>query len=295
MTLRSKIQALIDDPVSRITASGIAKAIGKSPSTVSQWLGGKYKGDVEQINGLMQAYLARHQERESFRGVRVPFVEITNSMIISEVARLCHLYGEIGVITGEAGLGKTVAAEDYARRNGDVILIQTHPCYTAKFLFAEIADQLGLPRTNINQMFPDIAQRLQDSGRMIIVDEAENLPFPALELLRRLYDQTGIGVLLLGEPVLIKLLRGSHGQFARLYSRVRIHRELKPLSSEDVQRIVSAALPGTNGLWKAFAREAHKNGRRLNMLIKEAGRIATLNSISIDEDVVSEAAQVLIK
>jgi DNA transposition AAA+ family ATPase len=37
---------------------------------------------------------------------------------------------------------------------------------------------------------------LRDSGRLLMVDEAENLPYRALETLRRIHDKSGIGMVL---------------------------------------------------------------------------------------------------
>ena len=57
-------------------------------------------------------------------------------------------------------------------------------------------------------MMLDIIDKLKSSGRLIIVDEAEHLPYTSLELLRRIYDKAEVGILLVGMPRLMKNLKG---------------------------------------------------------------------------------------
>ena len=58
-------------------------------------------------------------------------------------------------------------------------------------------------------------------NRLLIVDEAENLPYRALEITRRIHDKTGVGVLLIGRSILLENLKGYNNQYDQLYSRVK--------------------------------------------------------------------------
>lgn len=60
-------------------------------------------------------------------------------------------------------------------------------------------------------MFSDIVDKLKSSGRLIIIDEAEHLPYKSLELVRRIYDKANVGILLVGMPATIKLLTEATG------------------------------------------------------------------------------------
>lgn len=63
-------------------------------------------------------------------------------------------------------------------------------------------------------------RELRDSGRLLMVDEAELLLYRALEVLRRLHDKAGIGIVLAGMPRLLINLKGRRGEFAQLLPAV---------------------------------------------------------------------------
>ena len=121
---------------------------------------------------------------------------------------------------------------------------------------------------------------------MIIVAEAEYLPYKALELLRRIYDKANVGVLLVGMPKLLKNLRGEKGQYTQLYSRVGIVKELKSLTKEDGLAIVSSVIPDTS-IYPQISTYCGSNTRVLTKLLVRALRIAKLNDIEVNEDAIN--------
>jgi DNA transposition AAA+ family ATPase len=60
-----------------------------------------------------------------------------------EVIRLAHLDGEINVLYGAAGLGKTMILREYASRHRDALLIEADPGYTARVVLEELVDCLA--------------------------------------------------------------------------------------------------------------------------------------------------------
>lgn len=97
---------------------------------------------------------------------------------------------------------------------------------------------------SLNDLFESVSDRLRDSGRLIVVDEAENLPLRALEIVRRLHDETGCGLVLSGMPRLVANLRGKHGELVQLYSRVSVALNLgESLPDDELFEIAKAALP----------------------------------------------------
>lgn len=97
---------------------------------------------------------------------------------------------------------------------------------------------------SLNDLFESVSDRLRDSGRLIVVDEAENLPLRALEIIRRLHDETGCGLVLSGMPRLVANLRGKHGELVQLYSRVSVALNLgESLPDDELFEIAKAALP----------------------------------------------------
>ena len=189
-----------------------------------------------------------------------------------------------------AGLGKTYAVKMYALEHRDVILIETDFGYTPKVLFTEIHKKIGFDgKGDLHSMLIDIVNKLKNSGRLIIVDEAENLPYRALELLRRIYDKAKVGILLVGLPKLLTNLKGNKGQYKQLYSRVGVVAELMPIADNDILEISSKVTPDSKYIYPKLSAFCGGNTRVLTKLLVRASRIAKLNNTTIDEDVLNSA------
>lgn len=287
--MREKLKNLIDE--NKYSISSVSRSLGISQATLSLWLNGKYTGKVDKINDAVNNFLLKEQERS--KRVVIRFVETSIVKNVFEVAKVCHINCEIGVCYGQAGLGKTVAVKEYAKQNSDVILIEADPGYTPRILLMELHKRLGFTGYgNVYSMMLDIISKLENSGRLIIVDEAENLPYKALEVLRRIYDKAGVGILLVGMPRLIANLRGKKWQYAQLYSRVGIAKMLEPIKLSDAKEIIETILPECH-LFKTFHEKANGNTRVLNKLILRAINSASLNEGRLSKEIIEHTAKVL--
>lgn len=273
----------------------VAQAIPISDSALSQWMGSHYMGDVKGLEQAIKGFLQRDYERAQNRKVTLPFIMTGNAAKVFEAARMCHLDGDIGVIVGAAGIGKTMAVKEYTLRNSDVVLIEADLGYTAKELFREIHIKLGFDGTgSINQMKNDVIDKLRGAGRLIIVDEAEHLPVRALDLLRRINDKAGTGILFCGLKRFMENLRLKQADFAYLYTRVGFKVALDALQGRDIEVIVQGVIPEANGLWKTYHEESHGNGRVLSKLVIRSLRLAEVNSVGLTPELVREAAKMLV-
>ncbi len=291
--LRQELKDLMDGR--GLSLSAVSRALGISNTALSQWFSGNYPGNVAKIEDAVKSFLGRQKERLQAPKKTFEFVLTSVAQRVFEVARICHLDGEIGIVYGDAGLGKTRAIKEYAAQNPDVVLIEADLGHTAKILFSELHRRLGMDGLgSVHAMFEDVVERLRESGRLIIVDEAEHLPYRALELLRRVYDKAGIGIMLAGMPRLISNLRGKKGEYAQLYSRVGIAGRLERLKPEDTEALVKSALPTSNGIWKAYHESANGNTRVLSKLLARSTRIAEINSKPVTAEIIRETAKMLI-
>ena len=275
------------------SVTSVAKAVNLSNATLHLWMNNNYKGNVKKIEDAVAKFLEIEKLREG--RIKVDFVKTSVVDDVFDIARTCHVENEIGVCYGDAGIGKTFAVKKYAIEHSETILIEADLGYTPKVLFSEIHKNLGFDGSGtIHAMLEDIIAKLKHTGRLIIVDEAEHLPYKSLELLRRVYDKAQVGILLVGMPRLIMNLRGEKRQYAQLYSRVGISLTLNSLLKEDIEAIVSSVIPDYYSIYPTISHYCVGNTRVLTKLLARAIRIAELNSMEINSEVIEASIRQII-
>ena len=276
----------------------VARALGKSPAVISQYLKGKYPGDVRNIDELAQQFITRESEKEKSRRITPRYTPTVTSRKGMEVIRLAHLDGEINVLYGAAGLGKTMILREYGAQHHDALLIEADPGYTARVVLEELCGLLGLSkRGNMHELSESCIAALRDSGRILMVDEAENLPYRALETLRRIHDKAGIGLVLAGMPRLIINLKGKRGEYQQLYSRVGLALCIgESLPQDDICEMAISMLPDAERpeISEALFRASHGNARRLFKLVRGVSRHSEISGNMVSVGAVRKFAEMLI-
>ena len=271
----------------------VARAIGKSTAVINQYLQGKYAGDVPAIDALARSFINREVEKEKSQKITARFVPTVTSRKGMDVIRYAHLDGDLNVIYGAAGLGKTMILREYAAQHRDALLIEADPGYTARVVLEELCGLLGISkRGNMHELSEACIAALRDSGRLLMVDEAENLPYRALETLRRIHDKSGIGLVLAGMPRLIINLKGKRGEYQQLYSRVGFALCIgDSLPQSDITDIAVSMLPGAGS---QEVSEALFNARRLFKLVRGVSRHSEISGNAVSAGAVRKFAEMLI-
>ncbi|EKC1116915.1 AAA family ATPase [Klebsiella pneumoniae] len=276
----------------------VAKAIGKSTAVINQYLQGKYAGDVPAIDALARSFINREVEKEKSQKITARFVPTVTSRKGMDVIRYAHLDGDLNVIYGAAGLGKTMILREYAAQHRDALLIEADPGYTARVVLEELCGLLGISkRGNMHELSEACIAALRDSGRLLMVDEAENLPYRALETLRRIHDKSGIGLVLAGMPRLIINLKGKRGEYQQLYSRVGFALCIgDSLPQSDITDIAVSMLPGAGSqdVSEALFKASHGNARRLFKLVRGVSRHSEISGNAVSAGAVRKFAEMLI-
>ena len=290
MDIRAELRELMDSH--NYSTAFVANATGLAKSTISMWLNGNYNGKNDKITDAMNNFIHREKERSVENDL--PFVDISIVKYVSEIGRLCHTQGKIGVCVGRAGLGKTVAVKKYTKDFQDSILIESDSGYTAKSLLKEIHRRLGLSgKGSVYDLMDEVVRKLNQSGRLLIVDEAENLPYRALEITRRIHDKTGVGVLLIGRSILLENLKGYNNQYDQLYSRVKYTKIIDRLLIQDVVKILESIGQDTK-LAETYLLYSDGNTRRLEHLISHSISVAKFNrKAMVDETVIKQTSKLL--
>ncbi|OOR95809.1 transcriptional regulator [Canicola haemoglobinophilus] len=273
----------------------VANAFGVSVTTVSQYLSGKYQGNCEELDRKIDEMLERQKAKVVEAKYNAEFVPTLAAKRGMEVMQFAHVEGEINVIFGAAGLGKTQMLKEYARRNSSAVLIEVDPSCTPKVLLRKIAESVGATARGINnELLDSIVSKLKGSERLLMVDEAELLSTRSLEFIRRIHDLSGIGVVLAGMPRLLVNLKGKNNELAQLYSRVGFACDLgNALPDDDLALLAESAL-GTDEFNAPLIKACKGNARRLSKLMRGVVRSSEINGIPISAELVERYAGMLI-
>lgn len=187
-----------------------AQMLGVSVATVSLYLKGQYAGDVASLDQKVDEMIARYKEKVSEAKYSSEFVSTLTARRGMDVIKYAHIEGELNVIYGAAGLGKTQMLKQYAKENSGAVLIEVDSSCVPKTLLKRIAKAIGATDTGTNDtLLEAITAKLKGSERVLLVDEAELLSTRSLEFIRRIHDFTGVGVVLAGMPRLLINLKGN--------------------------------------------------------------------------------------
>lgn len=295
MQLQQKLLQFMQ--VNGLSQKTVAKAIGENQGALNQWLQGKYKGTSEKFDLAVQAYLEREMGKQAIKQLEQVLANTETTKRILFHAQAVHQSCDNGLLYGNAGMGKTTALRHYAKQNPDVILLEVTMTYSPSVVLKTIAKKVGVPVSgSLNDINEAILAKLSGSGRMIIVDEAENLSTRALEILRRLHDIAGVGLLLAGTKRLLVNLVGRHGELAQLHSRVGKTLALPEVVADDeLTQIARLTLPSVSDtLLKEIVKHAQGSPRRLWKMMDNCDRYSKSHQEPINAEMVQVAKQSLL-
>lgn len=165
-----------------------------------------------------------------------------------------------------------------------MIFVQVYRGMRKNRFLSKLCKAAGLNvRGSFDDLFEELTDKLQGSGRLIVIDEAEHLPIDAIDAVRRLNDFTGCGVVLCGLPVMLDMLRSYQREYAYIYNRTAISVQLTLLNEEDTRKLISTVMDGEVRC-EVWHKASKGIGRDLRIICFEALRIAKLNNIAVKSD-----------
>lgn len=267
------------------TQTAIANELAISDAALSSFLKGTYKTPHTIIPKV--AELLKVTGRRKVAPKEPAFVETTVAKRVMEAISYCHLQGKIAVVYGDAGVGKTQAVRAYLRENSLAIGITISPSYASITGVNElIADQLGIRERVARRIYAEIIGKLKDSGRVLIIDEAQHLTVRALNHLRCMSDESGVGIALIGNEEVYTKLRGSgKADFAQLFSRIGMRREVltSTTTKEDIRKVFAEAHLEEDALELLYriARTAYGLRGAVNVFVNTAAVFGSVDAPSL--------------
>lgn len=246
-TLRDRMRNMMEAD-KRLTQTRIAKEVGISSATLSQWLAGLYAGDNEAVESKLLRWLDTTQAQRA-AGAGMPsapaYVPTPSAERVIGALRYAQIAGDIAVVYGGAGLGKTSAIRRYATLAPNVFVATMDPA-SANVVTAleEIAEAVGVSDVHggAAKLRRGIVRKLNGTHGLLIIDEAQHLSVAALDQVRAIHDATGVGLALVGnEQVYARMTGGNRAAYLdRLFSRIGKKVRLVRATAEDSAKLIEA-------------------------------------------------------
>ncbi|WP_207646305.1 AAA family ATPase [Cellulosilyticum sp. I15G10I2] len=303
MSLAEKLKNYIDENNKSITEVSDAMGIGRS--ALSQYLNGKYASDPTNIENKIVAYMegtgidiTTQADSEEKKSINREFFRSIDASSIMSVARACQDEMLLGCIVGKSGFGKTMTLKKYATFD-KVVYIECDSMMSGRDLLFAIEKGIGLPkgkgtnseRANNIKKFFNI-----NRGYLIIVDEADKLisrdTTAKLEMLRSIFDQSDVGLLVAGEPRLEIDIKNYDQRFA---NRIDQYYRLKGLAREEVVQYLDGLDITQKAVEELIVRATNDNSgcfRLLDRTMKNIQR-ALGNKNKITADIIMEASSMM--
>lgn len=264
--------------------SQIGSAIGLSAPVLSSFTSGKYAGDNDGVAGKIQAWIAAQDNKERARQMRpiVPgFIVTETARALMSIMESAQYDVDLAVISGNAGTGKTMAAEAYQQQTNNVWLLTADPSMSSpSAVLQELAEILGCNDKGVRRARA-IIRRLKGSEGLLIIDEAQHLSVKAVEELRSIHDQAKVGIVFIGNAPLNAKFDGlgRTSDYAQLFSRIGLRRKINKPRSRDMCEILKA-WGVQNEEVLLYAKEiARREGglRSMTKVLRNATKIARVN------------------
>lgn len=210
-----------------LSQNEVGKLMGISGAALSQIKNGKYPADPQSLFDAMANYFGV-KEKAKLTYTEVEYAPTNISTKIYDIISVCQVKGGLAVVAGDAGIGKTKAAQKFIADNPtNSILITVNSCFTSiKSLLKIIADRIGAaPERSRDELWFAITRKLSD-GMVLIFDEAQHLTLKDIEVLRSFSDyfndkgQT-LGICFIGNLDTVDRIGSKKAEFAQIANRTK--------------------------------------------------------------------------
>ncbi|WP_018749822.1 ATPase [Paenibacillus sanguinis] len=278
------------------TITEMARIMGVSRPALSRYLSGKYDAENTKIEPAVLKFLNEHDqvgEISAIPATAPKFFAGRDARDILGLCAECQDHSKLGIVTGRTGYGKSHTLKHYAKMQR-VAYIECDDSMGCKDLIDAIEAALGIPSASgsIYRKKQGIIQFFEvNKGYLLIVDEADKLinkyTQKKMEILRSIYGDARVGLVIAGEPKLESLIKGYLERFAnRVDARtaligltdkeVRDYLDGFPFEPDALEEMVAR---GTNSKTGCFRLLARTLDNVLRVHREDGGETITLDTI----------------
>lgn len=226
-----------------ISQNKFSGLVGIGSSTFSRWLSGDLETTATQDNAIYN-FLSKEEQRKAIVTVNsISYVATETSKRIWSALDYAAITRGIGVIYGDAGVGKTTTLKEWSKARKDAVIIKADKVRgsRSKAILKLIAR--GLRTQDYGQLddiYNSLIEKLKIEDKIIVVDEAQHLSLGNIELLRDIYDDSETAIVLVGNEKLYSKIAADKGKdYAQLFSRISVkeHVLTDDTTRNDVKKI----------------------------------------------------------
>lgn len=250
----------------------LAQEVNYSKCSVTKFINGHYAGISDRddyIRAALVAWMDAHPLPGASEDVPEKLILSWDTRLILERCEQARMQGQIVVLEGPAGTGKTCSLAWYAadrnKTRRDALYIRAFESITGGGLLRRIGETLGVPTQRTRErVLNSIVRKLRAlRPAVILIDEAQRLvehSIEPFETLRDLPDVARCGVVLAGHFNFLKAISNGMGRdLEQWLSRIDARDHLNGLQADELQRVaeeyftVDSRVRGNDGLGAALA------------------------------------------
>lgn len=273
-------------------ATKLSGAASIKDGTRSSILNGKYISSPSRFLDKMLDVIGRHEVRESSLS-DIPFTQTSIANSIQGICERTHNDRDFGLFIGRVGIGKTTACRNVLKEIPTAILIEAFEGIDHSTLIGELIIAVGLPisKGSVSAQTAQLIRSIKGTNRLFIIDEADKLNKRSLGALRRLSDNAGVGIVLIGTPELLPMVGDPDGKYGQISSRIGYWTQpvnsVKPTDAIAMIRNY-APKPIPDDILKAFCIYCEGSARGLKNLMRNTYRAAEKNNSEVTIELIEQ-------
>ena len=265
------------------TLKQVGKTLGYSESMVSRYFSDNPCGDIEAFEAAIRDMLSAEDRDEKWSDIYFQTHAVEECYQIFDLIRASR---DVGILSSEPGIGKSISSQRYKRDNVTTILVSVPKWASCHWGVQRLIwDQLDTRKhdPSVESKADHLVRRLAGSDRLIIMDNAQRIQVSGLQWILDFSDLTRCPVALVGNPSqILERLRSDPALSSRIGIRKEISsskddKQAKVWLAEASDAMVKAMWPDALSEIRTLAREASVQPghlRRLNKQLRIAIRLS---------------------